>query len=127
MQIVIDTSIVIEIERENIEVINKIAELKEIYPSPPKISFITYFEFLEGISKRSIKNKERAMQMIDLFEVIQTTKKTAHNLVNLKGKYEFPIPDLIIAAQTIELNGVLVTKDNDFKNINELNKIIISS
>ena len=124
MQLVLDTSIVIELERKNEDILSKIEELKNRYSSIPKISFITYFELLEGIANKSEKNKEEAEKFIELFEVLQTTKRTAKNLVMLKRNYELPIPDLIIAAHTLEIGGILVTKDNDFKNIKEIDKVI---
>lgn len=125
MQLILDTSIVIELERKNKEIVFKIEELKRRYPSAPKISFITYFELLEGATNKSEKNKEEAENFIDLFEVMQTTKKTAKNLVLLRKSYELPIPDLLIAAQTLEIDGVLVTKDKDFSNIQEIRKVIL--
>ncbi|HLC53149.1 MAG TPA: type II toxin-antitoxin system VapC family toxin [Candidatus Nanoarchaeia archaeon] len=126
MQPILDTSIVIEIERENKAVIEKIEQLKDIYSALPKISFMTYFELFEGISKKSEKNKEKALMLINLFEVMQTTKKTAQILILLREKYELPLPDLFIAAQTLEHGGILVTKDTDFKSIQEIEKIILS-
>ena len=125
MQLVLDSSVVIELERKNREVISKIEELKNRYSLIPKISFITYFELMEGISNKSDKNMRAAQNFIELFEVIQTTKLTAKNLVALRKKYELPIPDLLIAAQTLEIGGVLVTKDKDFERINEIEKIFV--
>lgn len=125
MHLILDTSIIIELERKNQQIINKIEELKKLYAAQPKISFITYFEILEGIEGKSEKNKEKARAFIELFETIQTTKAAAKNLVLLRKKYELPIPDLLIAAQTIESDGILITKDKDFRSIEELDKIII--
>jgi len=124
--LILDTSIIIELERENKSFIAKLEELKKQYRSLPKISFITYFEILEGIENKSEKNKEKAKSFIEIFEVLQTTKITAEKLVYLRKNYELPIPDLIIAAQTLENNGTLITKDNDFEQIQEMNKIILN-
>ena len=123
--LILDTSIVIELERKNQEVISKIEDLKKINQTDPKISFITYFEFLEGIAKKSEKNKQPSLEFIELFEVIQTTKTTAKNLINLRQKYELPLPDLFITSQVLENNAILITKDTDFKAIEEIDKIII--
>ena len=125
MQLILDTSIIIEIERKNQEIIDKVEELKENYPAHPLISFITYSEFLEGIYEKSEKNQQKAKRFIELFEVIQTTKKTADNLVFLKKRYELPVPALLIAAQVMEISGTLVTKDKDFEQIKEIDKIIL--
>ncbi len=123
--LILDTSIIIELERENKFFISQIEELKKQYKDLPKISFVTYFEILEGIENKSGKNKAKAKEFIELFEVIQTTKITAEKLVYLRKEYELPVPDLLIAAQTLEHNGFLVTKDKDFSQIKEINKIIL--
>ena len=69
-------------------------------------------------------NKEKALSFIEEFSVIQTTKTTVNFLSVLKAKYELPLADLLIAAQTLETNGILVSKGKDFERIGELNKII---
>lgn len=124
MNLILDTSILIEIERKNSEIISKLNELRKIYPAPAKISFISYFEFLYGLRDKLVKNKEKAKSFIELFSVINTQKETASFLVDLKRKYELPLSDLLIAAQVIECKGILVTKDNDFEMIKELEKKI---
>ncbi len=126
MNLIFDTSILIDIDRGNKEIINKINELRNMYPSPAKIGFISYFEFLLGLKDKSDKNKEKSKEFIEKFNILQTTVNTADNLVMLKQKYELPLADLLIAAQTLEHNGVLLTKDRDFKDIKEINKIILS-
>ncbi|MBI2632477.1 type II toxin-antitoxin system VapC family toxin [Candidatus Pacearchaeota archaeon] len=125
MYLIFDTSILIELERGNREIIAKINEIRKIYPTPAKISFISYFEFLYGLKEKSEKNKERALAFIEKFSILQTTKITAHNLVSLKAKYEFPLADLLIAAQTMEESAILLTKDKDFEDIKEIEKIIL--
>src|SRR3989338_3724666 len=126
MHLVLDTSIVIELQRNNTQIINKIEELKDIYPAPPKIAFITYFEFLDGISNKSEKNQQMSRVFIELFDMMNITKSTAQTLITLRKKYSLPIPDLLIAAQTMENNGILLTKDKDFEKITEIEKIILS-
>ena len=58
---------------------------------------------------------------------MQKTKNTADRLVELKQKYELPLADLLIAAQVIENNGILITKDNDFDKIKEIEKINLNN
>lgn len=123
--LILDTSIIIELERENKNFIEKLEKLKEEERGLPKIGFITYFEFIEGIDKKIEKNKERARNFIKLFEVIQTTNITAEKLVYLRKNYELPLPDLLIASQVMENNGTLITKDKDFNQIKEIKKIIL--
>ena len=125
MSLIFDTSILIDIDRGDKKTIAKIEELRKMYPAPATIGFISYFEFLLGLKNKSIKNKEKSKEFIEKFNVLQTTKNTADKLVELKQKYELPLADLLIASQVLENNGILITKDNDFKAINEIEKIII--
>lgn len=130
MILVFDTSVLVDIGRNNIETINKIKKLIKLHPSEPKITFIAYYEFLKGIEKRKIKNKEKAIEFINKFGFLEINKKTAEILANLKLRYdklgiEFSLADLLIAAQVIENQMLLVSKDKDFDNIEELNKIIL--
>ena len=64
------------------------------------------------------------------FHIIQTSRKTAKILADIKSKYDkkgvtISLTDLIISCITIENNMVLVTKDKDFEKIENLKKIII--
>ena len=124
MTLVLDSSIIIEIERGNKEIIEKLNELRKIHPAPPKISFMSYFEFLYGLRKKSIKNKMKSEEFLQLFETIQTNNSTASFLVKLKDKYELSLTDLFIASQVMENDYVLVTKDKDFERIEEIEKVI---
>ena len=130
MILVFDTSIIVDIERNNIDIINKIKKLIKLHPSEAKITFITYYEFLKGVEKRKIKNKEKAIEFINKFGLLDINKRTAEILAELKIKYdrlgiEFSLADLLIAAQTIENQMLLVTKDKNFDKIKELNKFIL--
>lgn len=125
MSFLLDTSIIIDLERGRHKTISKLKEIVHSYYEKPLLPFISYFEFLYGIKEKSPENKERAILFIDGFPIIQTSKTTARILAALKEKYELTLTDLLIAAQTIEVNGVLITKDKDFEKIGELNKIII--
>ena len=62
--LILDTSIIIELERENKYFIAKLEELKKQYRSLPKISFITYFEILEGIENKSEKVPIESSKML---------------------------------------------------------------
>ena len=74
--------------------------------------------------KRVEKNKEKYLSFIEKFETIPIKKETMHLLVLLKEKYELPLADLLIAAQIMEKGYILVTKDRDFENITEIEKIM---
>lgn len=125
MSLAIDTSVLIDLEKGKEEIVRKFTELKKQYPAKPKISFIVKFEFLFGLKNKSPKNKEEAQKFMNEFETIHTNELTIKNLVILREKYELPISDLIIATQTIENGDTLVTRDKDFEQITEIDKIIL--
>ena len=130
MSLLIDTSILVALEREDKAIISNIDDLRKSDPSPPSISLINYFEFMYGIQKRNAKNKSDAISFIELFEFLTPTKKTAIILADLKYKYEklgesFSLSDLFIASQAIENNMLLVTRDKHFNDLEELKKIIL--
>ncbi|MBI2675608.1 MAG: type II toxin-antitoxin system VapC family toxin [Candidatus Aenigmarchaeota archaeon] len=121
----LDTSILIDLENGQKPVIGRLEELKGMYPALPTISFMTYFEFLYGLRKKRPHNQNSSLAFLENFDVIQTTKRTASVLSLLKERYGLPFSDLFIAAQAIENNMMLVTKDADFERIEELNKIVV--
>ncbi|MBI2671469.1 type II toxin-antitoxin system VapC family toxin [Candidatus Woesearchaeota archaeon] len=130
MTLVLDTSILIDLERKNSETINKLKNFIEIHQSPAKITFINEFEFLFGVKEKNIKNKEKSISFLYNFDILPTTGKTATILSNLKYKYDkngiaISLADLLIASMVIENNFVFLTKDKDFEKITELNKIIL--
>ncbi len=130
MSLVLDTSILIELERRNGKIINKIKELISRYPMPAQITFISYYEFYHGLNKASVKNKYEALSFVNKFNMLRITKKTAEILSDLRQTYEdrgkmLPLADLLIASQVIENKLVLVTLDKDFDRIKELNKVIL--
>jgi len=92
--------------------------------------FITYFEFLYGISERSPKNKEKALLFINKFGILRVNKETAEKLYEWKYKYDkdgtaLSLADFLIASQVMENNMLLVTADKDFEKIKELRKVVI--
>ncbi|MBS3168486.1 type II toxin-antitoxin system VapC family toxin [Candidatus Woesearchaeota archaeon] len=130
MILVLDTSILIDIERKREETIEKLEELSKRYPSPARITFISEFELMVGIKEQVQKKQEQTISFLNKFTKIQTSEKTAEILANLKYKYDkkgivIPLADLLIATLVIENNFYLITKDEDFSKIEELNKAIL--
>jgi|SRR3989338_1609030 len=129
MILAFDTSILIEIERGNKEIVKKLHELRKIYPMPVLLPFISYYEFLKGLKIGKPKNYNELMNFLRKFIFLQTTIITADILSDLKIKYQkkgedIPLVDLLIASQIIENHALLVTRDKDFEKIEELKKII---
>jgi tRNA(fMet)-specific endonuclease VapC len=130
MSLVVDTSVLINIEKGKRDTIEKLEKLRSEQPGPPFVAFISYFEFIYGIRERNPKNKTRAIEFIELFDFLASTKTTARILSDLKHKYDktgkvFSLSDLMIASQAIENNLILVTEDKKFKELQELNSVIL--
>lgn len=130
MSLILDTSILIAIEKRDKIVLDKLNEINKVENIPPKISFISYYEFLKGLKIRKPKKYNELLEFINKFFVLQTTKKTAEILSDLKIKYDslglsLPLADLLIASQSLENHLTLITRDKDFEKITEINKIII--
>jgi predicted nucleic acid-binding protein len=131
MSLILDTSILIDIGRARRETLRKLEELSALHPGTPQITFTTHFEFLLGLKDQSPRNKAEALAFLNTFEILQTTRKTAEILVELKhasdrAGHGTTLADLLIASQAIENHGVLVTKDRDFDRISGLKHAIIT-
>ena len=119
--LIFDTSVIIDIERKDQKTIEQLKEIKQKYQSPGFLSFISYFELLEGLKKQNLEDSE-AREFIENFKVLKASKKTAIELADLKIRSEkdgnkIPLADLLIAAQAKENDFVVVTKDDHFNNI----------
>ncbi|TAL51871.1 MAG: PIN domain-containing protein [Nanoarchaeota archaeon] len=129
MDIALDTSIIVEIERENqhcINLLNRCLDEK----SRPIVPFFSYFEFMEGMGGRPTNRKAQAINFLKSMRFIPPSKKTARFSLDLKRKYEadgevFSLPDLINAGQAIEHNLAFMTSDKQFLKIKELKTILV--
>jgi predicted nucleic acid-binding protein len=126
MTLVFDTSVLIALERKDVEVGRKVEELLKKYRLPPSTTFLNLFEFLLGIKLKPPKNVKEAVEYVRKFHVLNTTERTPEILAELKVKYDrkglmLSLADLIIASLVIENSMILITRDNDFEKIQELN------
>ena len=130
MNLVLDTDILIDIEKGQTQTKSKLELLSREYPSSPQITFINLFEFLLGIEVRSEHKKGAALNFVKDFGVLHTTDDTSKLLAHLKSKYDkkgiaLSLADFIIATLVIENDLILVTRDTDFEKISELEKIFV--
>ncbi len=119
--LIFDTSVVIDIERNDDQTKKRLEEIKQKYHAPGFLSFISYFELMEGLKKQGLENS-KARDFIENFEVLNASKETAREVADLKIQTEregnkIPLADLLIAAQAKENDFVVVTKDRHFKDI----------
>ena len=130
MSLAFDTSILIEIEKEDNQIIKRLKELKKLHPIPAQLPFVSHYEFLKGLKIGKPKNYHELISFLNSFSVLQTTIKTSDILSDLKIKYDrlgisLSLADLLIASQVIENQLILVTMDKDFEKIEEVKKIIL--
>ncbi|MEM2760968.1 MAG: type II toxin-antitoxin system VapC family toxin [Nitrososphaerales archaeon] len=130
MTLVFDTSVLIALERRDIEVGNKIQELLNNYRLPPSTTFLNLFEFLLGIKLKPPRNAKGSVEYVRKFRILNTTERTAELLAELKVKYDreglvLSLADLVIASLVIENDMILVTRDGDFEKIQELKMELI--
>ena len=131
MTLLLDTSILVGIQRKDRDIIRKLGNLTKIHFHPSSVSFINYFEFYYGLIDKNVKNRQIMIEFINKFNCLKASVMTAQILAELKHKYDkkgIPIglADLIIASQAKENNLVLVSMDKTFEKIEEINKIILN-
>jgi len=131
MSFLIDTSVLIEIENNNKEIIKQIELLKRDNVDL-HISIFTFCEYYFGIINKNKVNKEKIVERLNDYKLINTTKTTGITFCEVlsylkkKGKL-IPHFDIFIAAIGIEYNLTLITIDNHFKEIPQLKQIILKN
>jgi len=124
MSLLLDTSILIRQQRGDTAVKKELKLLSKQFPAMPSITFINLFEYLLGI-KLWTRRKTEAVRFLENFNVINTTEKTPEIMTSLKLKYDkkglqLSLSDLIIASLAVENYMLLVSSDQDFKDIEEV-------
>ncbi len=87
-----------------------------------KVLYASIISEIELLGSKSLSPKEEKqikafLQEFKIFSIDQSTKDLA---IQLRKQYSLKIPDLIIAATSINLEIPLVTADSGFKRIAEL-------
>ena len=126
---VLDTNIIIEIESENQKLE---AALKKIIGQSTEKAYITsptYSEFFYGVVDKPEPKQHKALEFLDKFALLNTSKNSSRVLANIKHKLEkagkmIPIFDLFIASIVMDNGATLVTWDEYLKN-SEGKKVII--
>lgn len=130
MTLLLDSSILFELEKDNKKVIDALEQITKQHKGRLYISFISTVEFLLGYEALSFDKKTKAKEFIWRFDTLQTTNATAILLSALKYKYDRlgkqkSLADLFIASQAVEHDLTLVTRDKDFSDITEVKKVVI--
>ena len=129
MEVALDTNLLIEIEKNNKEVLDKIRHLDimnlEIFITSP-----TYSEYYIGLLKLSAEKFNEGIERLDKYKVLNTSKNSSKLLAEIKHHLSkkgimIPVFDLIIASIALDCKIPLITLDKHFKRVPDLNVILI--
>jgi predicted nucleic acid-binding protein len=87
------------------------------------ISFITQLELL-GYSELNTKQEKIIYDLLGNCVILDINDDIKTKVVLLRKKWKLKLPDCIIIASSLYLNLPLITADEDFKRIEELNLIL---
>ena len=131
MDYVIDTSVLIEIENDNKQIIEKlISEIKDYESSTFYITYFCFCEFYYGHIKKNIKNKKRIIKELNKYNLLNTTMNSGilfceiMNELRQKGR-PIPVFDILSSSVAIDNNLCLITLDKHFKEIPQLKAIVL--
>lgn len=131
MKLVIDTNIYCDFAEGIPQTVDILATMgQQLYMPSIVIGELSY-GFLKG--RRRITNEQKLDEIIQLLEIeiIDITRSVAskYGLIYLalveKGR-KIPINDVWIAACCMEVGGTLLTRDQHFNHIDQIDKMILS-
>lgn len=88
------------------------------------VSFITEIELLGAFSISKTK-KAQLNDILDDCSIIEINKEIKEICISIRQQYKMKVPDAIIAATAIFYNLPLITSDQDFEKIKEIDLIFI--
>ncbi len=129
MDYVLDTNVLIEIERGNPDII---AELKRQF-TDEDVFFIaapSYAEFYYGVLERYGKAAEDCLKNLDGHDILNTSKNSSRLFAELKYGLKkkgalIPSIDLFIASITLDAGMALITTDNHYTRIADLKVVLL--
>jgi len=95
------------------------------YALDGKTIYLSFITELELLSYSGLTDAEEKIinQFINDCIIIDVNREIKGRTIELRRKYRLKLPDAIIAATTNYLKQPLITADQDFKKIDELNLI----
>lgn len=128
--LILDTSVLIEEEKYNPKILHILKELHSRFPGRAYITAPTYTEFIFGYMEQTSAKQDKAIQFLSEYRLLNTTKNSSRILAKLIYRLQklgkmIPIFDALIASIVIDNDGILITTDEHYKNIEGLNLIVI--
>ena len=87
------------------------------------ISFITQLELL-GYSRLDNKQEQIIYDLLSNCVILDINDDIKSRVIHLRKKWKLKLPDSIIIASSLYLNLPLITADEEFKKVEELNLIL---
>jgi len=122
MALVLDTSVLIAIEKGNSKIIKAVDILSKSHPERPYITSLVFSEFFIGGFGQSISEQVEMISALKKYNFINTTLSSSILLANIdralsRGGKKIPLFDMIIASLAIDNDLTLVTMDSHFNRI----------
>lgn len=128
MTIAFDTNVLIEIDKGNEKLLDFLEDLKKKEPSDPVMPFPIFSEFYYGYLKEG--KQKIALKTLSGYEMVHSTENSAKVFAEIKYDLEkkgkpMNLLDILIASLCIDNGITLVTLDDSFDEIKELDKIVL--
>ena len=122
MFVILDTNVLIDLNKGNDRIAKEISEIISGVPDPePAISWANYFEYRFG------DESETGKRFLSEFIFLEMDKRATECFTELKRKTKNASDfDLITASVALANNAVLITRDKDFEKIKGLRLRLVS-
>ncbi len=130
MELLLDTSILLALEKGDQEALAKLNSLRASPADALSIASPTYSEFYSGVLAKKPAAREAALEYLDSFELLNTGRGSSIILAGLRYRAKssgrnLPIMDLMIASIAIDRGMTLVTRDRHFEGIEGLEVVVV--
>ncbi|HLD83974.1 MAG TPA: PIN domain-containing protein [archaeon] len=127
MKLAFDTSVLIELDAMNPELMETLRRLEINAPSGPMLPSPVISEYYYGFL--SSVHRKNALENLKLYDVLNTTRSSSLLMAELSYKLEksgrkIPEMDMLIASICIDNGTTLVTFDRHFLRIKEIDVVI---
>jgi len=129
--LVLDTDILIEVEKKDANIIKFLANLKEQHSEGISLTSPVYAEFIFGLMALAADKKERAAASLNAYRVLDFDKYAATIFAGIKWDLErkgspIPIFDLLNAAIALRHGATIVTRDCHYRSVRGLKVSMVS-
>ena len=122
LRVLLDTNAVIALLKGNKNILDKIDGIENI-----AISVISHIEFLSFSNLSEIDKLlfSKFKEQIEVIDVNTQNTVLIKTIILIRKTYKLKLPDAIIAASAITSDALLITADQDFSKISELQSFIL--